>query len=236
MKEFRDRKNTLIGHRLASLRKEKGLTQSKFGEQFSAFCNKKNTYLVPTISSWEQNHRLPPIEVLILLAQYYNVSLDYLAGLTNEKNESKKEVLANTKTRALVNHLGSPINESEMIKYNGMPVYVVFSDNEHLSQWGILNSQTDEVVCRDYIVSISDNVVCYPYAPINPVNTRISSYQQLLHTPYVWIEMKSTDPWVSAQYNGRYHHNENHSCLINMHNNLTLNYEGLDIGYWAFRG
>ena len=41
------------------------------------------------ISKYETGKRIPPTETLILLAEYFNVSLDYLVGRT-EKTEINK--------------------------------------------------------------------------------------------------------------------------------------------------
>ena len=36
-----------------------------------------------TYTNYEQGKREPPFELMIRLAEFYNVSLDYIAGLTN---------------------------------------------------------------------------------------------------------------------------------------------------------
>lgn len=38
-------------------------------------------------SRWETGQYQIPLEVIIKLAKYYDVSLDYLAGLTNDKRK-----------------------------------------------------------------------------------------------------------------------------------------------------
>lgn len=40
----------------------------------------KNSYI-----RYEKGEREPPFDVIIRLARYYNVSIDYIAGLTNDK-------------------------------------------------------------------------------------------------------------------------------------------------------
>lgn len=39
-----------------------------------------------TVSMWEQGKRIPDSDMLIILANYFNVSIDYLLGRTNDKN------------------------------------------------------------------------------------------------------------------------------------------------------
>lgn len=51
-----------------------------------------------TVASWEQGTRKPSFEVLSQIASEYSVSIDYLLGNKNEKNEpddSSDETLAN---------------------------------------------------------------------------------------------------------------------------------------------
>lgn len=36
-----------------------------------------------TYTNYEQGKREPPFELIIKLAKFYNVSIDYIAGLTN---------------------------------------------------------------------------------------------------------------------------------------------------------
>jgi len=62
-----------FGNRLKTLRKGKGLTQKQLGLQLGV--NKA------TICSYENGTRRPPYENLILLAEIYNVTTDYLLGV-----------------------------------------------------------------------------------------------------------------------------------------------------------
>lgn len=62
----------MFGDRLKELRKNKNLTQEDIG----TFCGVGNA----TISNWEKNLTDPPIEIIIKLANYFGVSVDYLLG------------------------------------------------------------------------------------------------------------------------------------------------------------
>lgn len=61
---------------LKALREDKDITQSELGKLF-------NVNQI-TISQYERGTRQPSLEILIKYAQYFNVSLDYIAGLTKE--------------------------------------------------------------------------------------------------------------------------------------------------------
>lgn len=64
-----------LGMRLKELREEKGFTQ----KQFAAILGINSvTYL-----HYEKEQREPPLSLLADIAKYYNVSVDYLLGLTD---------------------------------------------------------------------------------------------------------------------------------------------------------
>ena len=70
----------MIGDRLSELRKDAGLTQDELGEILKV--NKHS------VSSYERDRSEPPDDVKIRIAEYFNVSTDYLLGLTDEPNPS----------------------------------------------------------------------------------------------------------------------------------------------------
>ena len=62
--------------RLKDLREDSELTQAKLAEYLHV---KQNTY-----SQYENGQRQVPLDILIRLADLYNVTLDYLVGRTNK--------------------------------------------------------------------------------------------------------------------------------------------------------
>lgn len=64
-----------FGYKLASLRKLKNLTRKELAEILSI------SY--PALSNYENNERFPDQEMLITIADYFDVSIDYLLGRTN---------------------------------------------------------------------------------------------------------------------------------------------------------
>lgn len=67
--------------RLHDLRTDNDLTQAKLGEMLHVG---QRTY-----SHYETGSREIPLELLIRLADYYDVSLDYLTGRTDKKKMRK---------------------------------------------------------------------------------------------------------------------------------------------------
>ncbi len=61
--------------RLRDLREDKDLTQDELVKILKMH---KTTY-----TNYEQGKREPPFELIVKLAKLYNVSIDYIAGLTD---------------------------------------------------------------------------------------------------------------------------------------------------------
>jgi len=70
--------------RLRDLREDKDLTQTELVEILGMH---KTTY-----TNYEQGKREIPFSLAIRLARFYNVSLDYIAGLTNEPRPLQEAV------------------------------------------------------------------------------------------------------------------------------------------------
>ena len=62
-----------------SLREDRDLTQMEYAKIMFV---SKNTYI-----RYEKGEREPPLDVIVRPAKYYNVSIDYIAGLTNNKTK-----------------------------------------------------------------------------------------------------------------------------------------------------
>lgn len=69
----------IFAKRLRELRVEKNLSQRELVIKLN------NKIPQPSIAMWELNQREPSFESVVILAKFFNVSLDYLAGLTDFK-------------------------------------------------------------------------------------------------------------------------------------------------------
>ena len=67
-----------LGHRLRELRKEKKLTIREVSEIFNIGKS--------TVSDYENNKRSPNYEMLKMFSEFYSVTIDFLLGITSEKN------------------------------------------------------------------------------------------------------------------------------------------------------
>lgn len=65
-------KNNQFGKKLKELRIEKNLSQRNLGEILSV-CNQ-------TVSFWESGNREPDLDAIVKIADFFDVSADYLLG------------------------------------------------------------------------------------------------------------------------------------------------------------
>lgn len=77
-----------LGNLLKQLREEKNVSMDKMIEDL------KNLYSISiaksTISKWENNKADPSMENAKILCNYFNISLDYLLGLSKYKNKEEE--------------------------------------------------------------------------------------------------------------------------------------------------
>lgn len=64
-------------NRIRDLREDSDITQERLAEILDMH---KTTY-----TNYEQGKHTVPLDFAVTIAKYYNVSLDYIAGLTNDK-------------------------------------------------------------------------------------------------------------------------------------------------------
>jgi len=86
----------MFSKRLKELRTQKGIYQKELAEVLGVSR--------PTITQYEQGKRNPDTDMLNNIADYFEVSVDYLLGRTNKKNEmAKLEKIAPKGTLELLN-------------------------------------------------------------------------------------------------------------------------------------
>lgn len=73
----------MFGKKLKMLREQNNLTQEQFAKKFNL--------LKSSVSMYENNIRLPNVELIKEFANYFNVSIDYL--LDNDSSNVNDEVL-----------------------------------------------------------------------------------------------------------------------------------------------
>ena len=71
------------GYIIASLRYKKGITQSDLAKQLGVTKG--------TVGMWETNKRTPTLDKLLLLCEYFDVTSDYLLGLSDQPKPSPEK-------------------------------------------------------------------------------------------------------------------------------------------------
>lgn len=67
----------ILAERLSLLRKERDMTQKEVSQELGISLNSYQRY--------ETDEREPTAPILVQMAKFYNVSLDYLVGLKDER-------------------------------------------------------------------------------------------------------------------------------------------------------
>jgi transcriptional regulator with XRE-family HTH domain len=96
---------------LKNLRKEKNLSQETLSNDLN----------IPraTLASWESGNRNPELSTMISIAEYFNVSIDYLVGRTEIRN---LDLIYNAKSKLDI--IGA--EDTELLEF----VEMLFTNNE----------------------------------------------------------------------------------------------------------
>lgn len=101
----------MFGEKLADLRKDCHLDQKELAKELGVSHH--------TISSYERGRSQPNHEMLVKIARYFDVSLDYLLGL-------RRDCVSYKKTKNILN-LPQSLNEADIAKIES---YIGFLLNE----------------------------------------------------------------------------------------------------------
>lgn len=85
----------MLGKRLYQLRNDNKITQ----KELASILNISNS----TLSQYENNLRIPSDEIKIKIAKYFNVSIDYLLGITDQKMSPSKDIAVDNEFKELLN-------------------------------------------------------------------------------------------------------------------------------------
>jgi len=73
-------RNELYFERIKQLRLESGLTQTQLADEVG--------FSQSAIAAWEAGERVPSADAIIALANYFEVTTDYLLGLSDDDNKN----------------------------------------------------------------------------------------------------------------------------------------------------
>ena len=218
-----------IGKRLIKLRKERNMNQHDFAIEFSLFIGRDSKLALSTISSWEVGAKKPSYEILIALASFYGVSVEYILGISSDKINDKKDVFD-------MEDFIIEINPNELPNYDGKPVFLVFVGNMK-NRWGIYNHEKKGFCCRNEIILYNESIRLFAATPESLPAYRASSkkldYNTFQKTERFWVEYKNNDISISQKYSGWYQHTPGHTDIINEEGNI-LPYAGFGVYYSVY--
>lgn len=142
-----------------------------------------------TLVSWENGARTPNIDSVIMMAEYYGFTTDYLLGL-------------------------SPMVEREIKLESVQSDLLVFLDNRPVFienfGWGFVDRETEHLrLSNGQSIPISDAPRCSvqpaPYTYTEHPAGNLLSYEDLAEQSRVWVEPISTDETLRNELRGWYH-------------------------------
>ncbi|RKI36739.1 XRE family transcriptional regulator [bacterium D16-51] len=164
----------MFAHRLRALRQEKNLTQTELA--------KKMNVAKTTIASYEQGKNEPNLSMLIKIADYFNVSIDYLLGNSDGRIISDQELYDRLGlTDEAICSLEQLCNLSKLNEHNKKllkNINILLSDYETLS------------AISDYLNSSLED---YQYAIVKSYVSQFG--EDLLETPETKEQILSAEQW-----------------------------------------
>lgn len=98
--------------RIRELRKEKGLTMKELGQNIGL--------AESTISLYESGGRLPDIKTLVLLARFFNTTVDYLVEESNIKEKPIENIDEQEKYNRTIDNFIDTLDEQGVKKFREM--------------------------------------------------------------------------------------------------------------------
>lgn len=95
----------MFPERIKELRTGKHMTQSELAK----FANVTQQ----TVGAWERGKASPGVEIITKLANFFNVSTDYLLGETNEKYKQDDSKVDIADDRVLMTYQGKPLSKED---------------------------------------------------------------------------------------------------------------------------
>ena len=137
--------NNSFSLKLKELRQKNNLTQDQLADELNARYHLNESKA--TISQFEHNKRIPDLDRLINIADYFQVSLDYLC--CNKSNDNVRCTNPRTRIKRLIKKNG--LSQKEFVdKFNEKYGY---SDSEATISQYVNNKRTPEI---DKMVKIAD--------------------------------------------------------------------------------
>ncbi len=234
----------LFRTRLVALRNERDMSQRSLASVLTAMRQEQTSISTSTVNAWESGNRLPTITNLKLIAQYFNVSINYLAGVTPHRklfNSDEQLTIINSDQDY------TPLKKSDLRQYDQSPVLCVFPRSTHSPKWGLYDAAADRVV---FIHSVINEVQSKMRGALElytlkdyaehmlkspPDGFKSVHYDDILKGNFtrLYVKFNTLDENISDQYDGYYTVSSNKLSLLNSTGNALMT-EWVDTRYFAF--
>lgn len=141
-----------LGENIASLRKEKGMTQEALASEIGVSPQ--------AVSKWENNTNMPDIQLLPILADLFDVSLDRLFGREKGKREFYVADVFDECCEAMMNTIGTAFYNSSKFDINWGISEPVLSVDKYLERYKANLKYAYNGILRSGIVQ-KENIVYY---------------------------------------------------------------------------
>lgn len=99
----------VFASRFRGLRAEKGLTQREVAQRLDVSPT--------TVASWEQEKNNPGLDTLVDIAHLFDVSVDYLLGLTDNKRPAEKYYYSGAELKYRGGNVAEALEDTDFIKF-----------------------------------------------------------------------------------------------------------------------
>ena len=119
----------IFSERLVNLRKEKGIKQETLAADLKISQQ--------TLSKWENGHSEPTLLQLYTLAGLFDVSMDYLVGMSNDRHIKDIEAIKMDLLRDIQESFEQLKEEFNNNPVNGNNAYDILKSGKYSKIWGI---------------------------------------------------------------------------------------------------
>ncbi len=222
----------VIGNRIGLIRSRNNMSQEDLANALSELSGSQKSSML--VSHWENGRRVPDNDTITLLANYFNVSEEYIRGYTDDPNSTETE-----KREANIR-----LKPEDYGAFDGKVVYLSFENYTLEDQPAIVNYDKHAFIIKNGKIAFDNSDIRAVYiSEPDYMNYKSSTGMRpidmatLRHTKHIlWVEMCSPDSIVRTKYNGWYRKNERDDGIINIDEGYVLPYEGLNISYHAYIG
>ena len=178
-----------LGERLAQIRKENGLSQDAFGQTLNVTRQ--------TVSKWELDQAFPEMGKLIEISKKYNVSIEWLIGIREERNDPTD--LSEKQLQTVENILNKYLDKKPKRQYLNYVKYCLLAFGLFIiGSWGYNLNQTIDLLeaeidsTKRYNEILSDSLA----SKIENLEDNIKEFIENQNSPFMnsLVEIQSYDP------------------------------------------